>query len=363
MTTDKHTNKQTNLLCVGEILCVGRNGETKMTTRTTESLLQGALDTIGKVIDQIDLKINGNSVYDNERVEETGQQRKTFRQLKGDCKDAIDTLKLEWDHIHENLDKIKDDEGSINHIDPDDIDDLPEEDLIDLYYRCDNCRDTWSDSWTSEVDGECPSCGEEGWQPFTTKLDRREYIIQCDRYSEGKTDKIVDPREESPDERIKYTIAVQSNNTEYWDICANSEQEALDGYLEGKLVNTKFHGDDSMVVAVAPVNSPRPTLNPVEYEHTEGRLLTHISKYYKSWRHDQDIDNGDEYWDSLDGYDINIYNSREYDDHKEYKYSVVCYGLVEDSNGSYSINTGKVIAKYYIHDQNGSLQLIKKEVE
>ena len=294
MTTDKHTNKQTNLLCVGEILCVGRNGETKMTTRTTESLLQGALDTIGKVIDQIDLKINGNSVYDNERVEETGQQRKTFRQLKGDCKDAIDTLKLEWDHIHENLDKIKDDEGSINHIDPDDIDELPEE---------------------------------------------------------------------SPDERIKYTIAVQSNNTEYWDICANSEQEALDGYLEGKLVNTKFHGDDSMVVAVAPVNSPRPTLNPVEYEHTEGRLLTHISKYYKSWRHDQDIDNGDEYWDSLDGYDINIYNSREYDDHKEYKYSVVCYGLVEDSNGSYSINTGKVIAKYYIHDQNGSLQLIKKEVE
>ena len=158
-----------------------------------------------------------------------------------------------------------------------------------------------------------------------------------------------------------YTIAVQSNSTEYWDICADSEQEALDNYLEGEQVKTKFHGDNGMVVAVAPSSGPRHISQPVEYEHTEGRLLRHISEYYKAWRHDQDIDNGDEYWDSLDGYDINIYNSREYDDHKEYKYSVVCYGLVEDSKGNYSLNTNKVIAEYYIHDQNGSLQLIKKE--
>ena len=73
---------------------------------TETSLLQGALDTIGKVIDQIDIKINGNSIYDNERTMATGEQTKTFRQLKGDCKDAIDTLELEFDHIHEELTKI-----------------------------------------------------------------------------------------------------------------------------------------------------------------------------------------------------------------------------------------------------------------
>tara|TARA_Y100001951_G_C11057795_1_gene139144 strand:- start:184 stop:429 length:246 start_codon:yes stop_codon:yes gene_type:complete len=73
---------------------------------TVENLLQGALDTIGKTIDQIDLKLNGNSIYDNERELATGEQVKTFRQLKGDCKDAIDTLQLEWDHIHEEWDRI-----------------------------------------------------------------------------------------------------------------------------------------------------------------------------------------------------------------------------------------------------------------
>ena len=107
--------------------------------------------------------------------------------------------------------------------------------------------------------------------------------------------------------------------------------------------------------------NPEDKLNPVEYEHTEERLLNHLQQYHKQWRHDQDIDNGDEFWDSLDGYDINVYNSREYDNHKEYKYSVVCYPLWEDSKGNYSVNTDKEIATYYIDDRNGSLKLIKKE--
>jgi len=110
--------------------------------------------------------------------------------------------------------------------------------------------------------------------------------------------------------------------------------------------------------------NPEDKLTPVEYEHTEEKLLDHLIRYYKQWRHDQDIDSGDEFWDSLDGYDINVYNSREYDDHKEYKYSVVCYPLWEDSKGNYSVNTDKEIATYYIDDRiflNGILKLIKKE--
>ena len=67
----------------------------------TNSLLQGAIDTMGKVIDKIDLCINGNSTFDNEREMATGEQKKTFRQLKGDCVSAIDDLRFELDHIYE----------------------------------------------------------------------------------------------------------------------------------------------------------------------------------------------------------------------------------------------------------------------
>ena len=74
---------------------------------TESSLIQGMLGTIGKVIDQIDLRINGNSIYDNEREMAPGEQVKSYRQLKGDCEDAIDSLQLEWDHVQEKLSYIK----------------------------------------------------------------------------------------------------------------------------------------------------------------------------------------------------------------------------------------------------------------
>ena len=74
---------------------------------TESSLIQGMLDTIGKVIDQIDLKINGASVYDNEREMATGEQVKSYRQLKGDCKDAINSLEFEWDHVNEELSRMR----------------------------------------------------------------------------------------------------------------------------------------------------------------------------------------------------------------------------------------------------------------
>ena len=76
----------------------------------TESLLVGALETIGKVVDKIDLCINSNSTFDNERELATGTQKKTFRQLKGDCISAIDDLKVEFDHIIENRSRIWKDE-------------------------------------------------------------------------------------------------------------------------------------------------------------------------------------------------------------------------------------------------------------
>ena len=77
--------------------------------QTEGNLLQGALDTIGKVIDQIDLKINMNSIFDNEREMATGEQSKTFRQLKGDCKDAIELLRDEFHYIYDELEKLDND--------------------------------------------------------------------------------------------------------------------------------------------------------------------------------------------------------------------------------------------------------------
>jgi hypothetical protein len=81
----------------------------------TESLLVGALETIGKVVDKIDLCINSNSTFDNERELATGTQKKTFRQLKGDCISAIDDLKVEFDHIIENRSRIWKDEELEKH--------------------------------------------------------------------------------------------------------------------------------------------------------------------------------------------------------------------------------------------------------
>tara|TARA_Y100000034_G_C6641629_1_gene280483 strand:- start:107 stop:403 length:297 start_codon:yes stop_codon:yes gene_type:complete len=77
------------------------------TKHTESSLIQGMLDTIGQVIDQIDLRINGNSIYYNEREMATGEQVKTYRQLKGDCLDASYSLQLEWSHVQEELSYIK----------------------------------------------------------------------------------------------------------------------------------------------------------------------------------------------------------------------------------------------------------------
>ena len=85
------------------------SGFSMKTKRTKSNLIQGMLDTIGKVIDQIDLRINGNSIYDNEREMATGEQVKTHRQLKGDCLDAIDSLQLEWDHVNEELGRMRGD--------------------------------------------------------------------------------------------------------------------------------------------------------------------------------------------------------------------------------------------------------------
>ena len=83
----------------------GKKGNNMKTKRTESQLIQGMLETIGKVIDQIDLKINGNSIYDYEREMATREHVKTHRQLKGDCLDAIDSLQLEWDHVNEELTK------------------------------------------------------------------------------------------------------------------------------------------------------------------------------------------------------------------------------------------------------------------
>tara|TARA_R110002096_G_scaffold241727_1_gene433753 strand:+ start:1049 stop:1381 length:333 start_codon:yes stop_codon:yes gene_type:complete len=94
---------------------------------TESSLIQGMLDTIGKTIDQIDLKINSASVYDNEREMATGEQVKSHRQLKGDCKEAINSLELEWNHVNEELSRIRN------------------QAIVDAYYAMGSNRIPWNE--------------------------------------------------------------------------------------------------------------------------------------------------------------------------------------------------------------------------
>ena len=46
----------------------------------------------------------------------------------------------------------------------------------------------------------------------------------------------------------KYKVKVEINQTEYYEVEAQSEQGALDDYIEGKHLFTKFHGDDVSVI-------------------------------------------------------------------------------------------------------------------
>ena len=46
----------------------------------------------------------------------------------------------------------------------------------------------------------------------------------------------------------KYKVSVHVNQTEYYEVEARSEQEALDNYVDGKPLFTKFRGDDVEVV-------------------------------------------------------------------------------------------------------------------
>ena len=71
---------------------------------TTDSLLIGAWDTMAKVMDKIDLCLNGHSLSYMER--ESTDQKKTFKQLKKDCIDAIEDLQIECDHINEEQNRI-----------------------------------------------------------------------------------------------------------------------------------------------------------------------------------------------------------------------------------------------------------------
>jgi len=46
----------------------------------------------------------------------------------------------------------------------------------------------------------------------------------------------------------KYKVKVRINQTEYYEVEAQSEQEALDDYIAGEYLFTKFHGDDVEVM-------------------------------------------------------------------------------------------------------------------
>ena len=46
----------------------------------------------------------------------------------------------------------------------------------------------------------------------------------------------------------KYKVKVDINDTQFWEVEAESEQEAMDNYMEGSHYHTKSHGEDAEVV-------------------------------------------------------------------------------------------------------------------
>ena len=46
----------------------------------------------------------------------------------------------------------------------------------------------------------------------------------------------------------KYKVKVDINDTQFWEVEAESEQEAMDNYMEGSHYHTKSHGEDIEVV-------------------------------------------------------------------------------------------------------------------
>jgi len=46
----------------------------------------------------------------------------------------------------------------------------------------------------------------------------------------------------------KYKVKVDINDTQFWEVEAKSEQEAMDNYMEGSHYHTKSHGEDIEVV-------------------------------------------------------------------------------------------------------------------
>ncbi len=46
----------------------------------------------------------------------------------------------------------------------------------------------------------------------------------------------------------KYKVSLRVNQTEYYEVEAKSEKEAIDNYIDGKHLFTKFHGDDVNVI-------------------------------------------------------------------------------------------------------------------
>ena len=46
----------------------------------------------------------------------------------------------------------------------------------------------------------------------------------------------------------KYKVKVDINDTQFWEVEAESEQEAMDNYMEGSHYHTKSHGEDIEVI-------------------------------------------------------------------------------------------------------------------
>ena len=46
----------------------------------------------------------------------------------------------------------------------------------------------------------------------------------------------------------KYKVKVEINDTQFWEVEAESEQEAMDNYVEGSHYHTNSHGEDVEVV-------------------------------------------------------------------------------------------------------------------
>jgi len=201
--TNTHTKQTQNTLCVGGILCVGRNGEMKMnsdyvrTIKRTVTVQNAQLCSCKFPIEDKYGKYDGYRPHNNWELHKQDHSDPNFAHYIKCSGCGYELAKKYWTQDGGTVDYINP-EGSINHIDPDDIDDLPEE-------------------------SSCGNCDGKGYFLNVFNCETHLHETQrCDRCKVFKSDE--EARQSIKTYRVKATKEVYY----YIDVKAKNDEEAYD---------------------------------------------------------------------------------------------------------------------------------------